>query len=90
MNSKVRKSLKSLHYDLGKAIDLISGIRSDIEDIKYEEEDKFENLPDGLKYARVGEDIESGIDSLDEILTQLEYAYDNLEDASNQIEELTE
>lgn len=90
MNSKVRKSLKSLHYDLGKAINLISGIQSDIEDIKSEEEDKYDNLPEGLKYARVGEDIESGIDSLNEILTQLEYAYDNLEDASNQIEELTE
>ena len=88
MNSRVRKSLKTLHYDLGKAIDLISGIRSDIEDIKYEEEDKFENLPDSLRYSSKGESIENSVQTLDDILNMLEYAYDNLEDASNQIEEL--
>lgn len=88
MNNQQRKSLKSLFNDLGKAIDLISGIRSDIEDIKYEEEDKFENLPDSLRYSSKGESLENSIQALDDILNMLEYAYDNLEDASNQIEEL--
>lgn len=88
MNNQQRKSLKSLFNDLGKAIDLISGIRSDIEDIKYEEEDKFENLPDSLRYSSKGESIENSIQALDDILNMLEYAYDNLDDASNQIEEL--
>lgn len=88
MNNQQRKSLKPLFNDLGKAIDLISGIRSDIEDIKYEEEDKFENLPDSLRYSSKGESLENSIQALDDILNMLEYAYDNLDDASNQIEEL--
>ena len=88
MNNQQRKSLKSLFNDLGKAIDLISGIRSDIEDIKCEEEDKFENLPDSLRYSSKGESIENSVQTLDDILNMLEYAYDNLDDASNQREEL--
>ena len=69
-----------------------------LEDIKNEEEEAFDNMPEGLQYSSRGMDAEAAIDNLDEALgyleetinieddeerqTNIEMAIDCLEDAS--------
>lgn len=45
-----------------------------LEDIKNEEEEAFDNMPEGLQYSSRGMDAEAAIDYLDEALGYLEEA----------------
>ena len=47
-----------------------------LEDIKYEEEEAFDNMPEGLQYSSRGIDAEAAIDNLEEALGYLEEAID--------------
>lgn len=45
-----------------------------LEEIKNEEEEAFDNMPEGLQYSQRGMDSEAAIDNLDEALGYLEEA----------------
>lgn len=47
-----------------------------LEDIKNEEEEAFDNMPEGLQYSSRGIDAEAAIDNLEEALGYLEEAID--------------
>ena len=47
-----------------------------LEDIKSEEEEAFDNMPEGLQYSSRGMDAEAAIDNLEEALDYLEEACD--------------
>ena len=53
------------YEELNKCIAILS-------DIKNEEEEIFDNMPEGLQYSTRGVDSESAIDSMNEALEQLE------------------
>lgn len=53
--------------ELAKAIDLIDRARYIIDDVKDEEQDAFDALPEGLQQSERGEKLEKNVDSLDEI-----------------------
>ena len=52
---------------------------SDIEDVLNEEQDAFDNLPEGLQVSDRGADMEDYIASLEDVIS-------NLEDAQEQID----
>ncbi len=74
MNAKDRKELQ-------KALDLLAQAREIVATIQQQEDEKFENLSDGLKETERGQklsdnayalsDIESDIDSMESTLTDL-------------------
>jgi len=74
MNNERRK-------EIDKVISELEGLRSRIEDLKGEEQDAFDNMPESLQMAERGEQMQQALDNLenadstfDELLTYLEDA----------------
>ena len=49
------------------------------EEIRDEEQEKFDNLPEGIQESEKGEAFESAIDSLEEIISELETAKESMD-----------
>lgn len=73
MNNQRRKRLKEV-------IDLINQANSIIEEVKDEEEEALNNLPENLQDTERAESMQECIDQLEEI-------YDDLTDRSTELEE---
>ncbi len=71
MNKEQRKRIEDLLADLSSVLD-------EIECIKADEEDKYDNLPEQFQDAEVGERIQDGIDALDDACSYLSDAIDSL------------
>ena len=65
MNKNDRKQLQ-------EAVELISKAMTIVEDVKYSEEEKYENLSEGLKCSERGETFTENVDELDSVLTSME------------------
>lgn len=65
MNKERRKSIK-------EAICLIEQDAKMLEDIRDEEEEAMENLPDGIRYGEKGEQMQEYIDLINEAIESLE------------------
>ena len=58
---------KARRQQLSKAIDMMDEIMSLIEQIKNDEQEAFDNMPEGLQMSERGEQMEGYIDTLAEI-----------------------
>lgn len=74
MNAEQRKKLETHQRTL-------SIIRSDIESIKDENQDAFDNMPEGLQNGEKGEVMNTAISALEDALSDLENVDNNLETA---------
>ena len=72
MNKDRRKAIGDI-YD--KLID----IQSDLECIRDEEQEAFDNLPESIQYSARGERMEEYISSLEEALDYVDYAVESLD-----------
>lgn len=78
MNKTRRKELGQVIYGLGKIQDredLYAWINI-LDNLKDEEQDYYDNIPENLQYSQRAEDSEAAIDNLDEALDLLNDAYD--------------
>ncbi len=73
MNKQRRKAIGDI-YD--KLID----IQSDLESIRDEEQEAFDNLPESIQYSERGERMEEYISSLEEALDNVGYAVESLDE----------
>lgn len=73
MNKDRRKAIGDI-YD--KLID----IQSDLEYIRDEEQEAFDNLPESIQYSERGERMEEYISSLEEALDNVGYAVESLDE----------
>lgn len=73
MNKQRRKAIGDI-YD--KLID----IQSDLEYIRDEEQEAFDNLPESIQYSERGERMEEYISSLEEALDYVGYAVESLDE----------
>ena len=71
MNDKTRKLLKS-------AVETIEILNESISTIKDEEQEKFDNLPEGLQQSENGQKFEETVGSLEEAISNLEEAISNI------------
>lgn len=80
MNKARRKRIASVIHTLENIIDydLIESAKDELEDILYEEEDAYDNMPENLQYSMRGEESSDAIDSLQEAVDVLEEAIDTL------------
>lgn len=76
MNKERRKQLTRAH-------DMLEEIKGILSSVKEEEEESHANMPDSLQDSEKGEAMQNNIDTLDEIL-------DNLESDQNSIMEIIE
>lgn len=71
MNNERRKKIKTLCEELRLCLDLLDSI-------KEEEEESFDSMAENLQYSSKG-------DTLQENISTLEEAYDNIEDIINEL-----
>lgn len=82
MNKSRRKRIAAVISTLENAgYDIIESAKDEIEDILWEEEDAYDNMPENLQYSMRGEESSEAIDNLQE-------AVDNLEEALNSLNEI--
>ncbi len=75
MNAKGRKNIKDL-------IAQLEDIKDHLETMQEEEQDKFDNLPEGLQESERGEAMQEVADSLEEAVSSLEDVISTLNDIS--------
>ena len=73
MNKDRRNAISDIY---GKLID----IQSDLECIRDEEQEAFDNLPESIQYSERGERMEEYISSLEEALDYVDYAVESLDE----------
>lgn len=78
MNKARRKQLSEVTRALNavKDKDDLYLIINELDSIKDDEQDYFDNIPENLQYSQRAEDSEQAIDNLDEALNLLNEAYD--------------
>lgn len=74
MNAERRKKLKNVIDNLNTAL-------SSIEEIKDEEQDSYDNLPEGIQDGERGDQMQENIDNLDT-------AYNDLDDVITELQEV--
>lgn len=84
MNNVRRNKIQKLIKELGKIetsfdSSILNGCITSLEDIKNDEEEAFDNMPEGLQYSSRGIDSEAAIENLDGALEYLE-EIDEIED----------
>ena len=57
---------------IAEALELISQARGILEEVKDEEQESYENLPESLQYGERGEQMQENVDSLEEFIGYLE------------------
>lgn len=86
MNNTRRKLIKDIITAL-QGIDL-EGPKSDVENVKDEEQEAFDNLPESLQQGDRGQAMEQAIGTLEDALSELETACSAVEDAIAKLEEI--
>lgn len=105
MNKARRKRITTVIRDLGNIRDysFIESIKDEIENILWEEQDAYDNMPENLQYSMRGEESSDAINSLQEAVDALDEAidifnelddlkdeYNNTEDEDEKIEKESE
>lgn len=71
MNNIRRKEIRRIEEVLQVLLD-------DIESVKDEEQEAFDNMPEGLQASDRGEAMEANISNLEDVVCNIEEAIDNL------------
>lgn len=88
MNKQQRKRISDAIGMLQEAYQTLDQVYGELDAIKEEEEEKYDNLPEGLQESEMGEAIQTAIDTLDEACSDLESARDEVEQTYTNLEEL--
>lgn len=85
MNKSRRKKIASVISALENiaGYDSINSIRNEIENILWEEEDAYDNMPENLQYSMRGEASSEAIDSLQDAVDTLEEAISIIDEINN-------
>ena len=93
MNKAQRKELEAAAIDLDKITSHLSDLRAQLEnasevftDVKNDEEEKLDNMPDGLRSGEKGDNMQESIDQLDTAVTELEEAISKIECAVDAVQ----
>lgn len=82
MNKEVRTKLESVSKEL-------SDIQSNLESIAVDEENKFDNLSEGLQQSDRGQAMQQAADELNEAASYVESAAQELQNAIEMIDSVT-
>ncbi len=87
MNNTRRKEIARIRTELEKHIDSISDLVAELESVRDEEQECFDNMPESFQYGEKGERAQAAIDALEEALSSIDSdemrsALDSLDTAS--------
>jgi hypothetical protein len=74
MNNSRRKRIQEV-------LDSLSNFRAELEQIRDEEQDSFDNMPESLQEGERGEKSQNAIDNLDNAISELESSEESLQEA---------
>lgn len=77
MNNARRKALNSI-------IERLENLQTDLQDIQAEEQEAFDNLPEGLQASERGEAMETAIDNLEEAVSMFDDLADLIREATGE------
>lgn len=77
MTKQDRKELELRILEVEKARDILSAQKESIEQLRDEQQEKFDNLSEGLQQSEMGSRLEDAVNKLDEALQSAETAEDN-------------
>ncbi len=83
MNNTIREALK-------KHQSTLEDIKSALEGFQQEEQDKFDNLPEGLQNGEKGELLQNAATALEESCEELQAAVDALDNAIAKVDDATQ
>lgn len=90
MNNKIRAEVKRIMQKLKDDVySLLDKAREELEIVRDDEQEAYDNLPDSLQYSEKGNDMERCIEALDEMIDYLEYncdLYDKVSDLYSELE----
>lgn len=81
MNAAQRKTLSAALAALSAVKEALENAHSVAEELANEEQEKFDNMPEGLQQSERGQAIEGAASTLNEIADHLQTALDALEEA---------
>ena len=79
--AKIRKAIKKID----KVKDMIAEVTDFIEDVRMEEEEMFDNLPDWKQTLELGINSEEAARDMQEAMDELSYADTDLETATDRL-----
>ena len=88
MNKNTRRKLMGISTQVCAYKESIEDLKSDIEVIRDEEGEKYENLPEGLQESEMGEKLQEVHEMLDEIANMLDTIIDDLDSVSGNLDEV--
>ena len=71
---------KARRNEIQKCIDELEDIKSRLEGVRDDEDDAYNNLPEGLMYSEKGDTMQEYIDDIDSEIGNLEDTISNLQD----------
>lgn len=74
---------KPRRKELNRALELMAEARAIIEAMQEEEQESFDNMPEGLQCSELGEKIEENASRLEEVASYIEEQESELEDIIN-------
>lgn len=88
-NSEYIGAISDLIEDLDVySIDDIDNLINELENIRDNEQDKLDNMPDSLQYSPTGEIIQTRIDNTENAIDELETVKSEIEEQFNSIEDI--
>ncbi len=69
---------KARRKQLEKVVEVLTAQMEELETIKDEEQEAFDNLPEAIQCTERGETMEENVDELDSIITDLENVIDSI------------
>lgn len=72
---------KARRKDIDSVIEALEKAKEQLEVIRDDEQDYFDNMPESFQYAEKGEAAEEAISNLDYAIDQIDEAIDNAEQA---------
>ena len=69
---------KARRKQLEKVVEVLTAQMEELEAIKDEEQEAFDNLPESIQYGERGETMEENVDELDSIITDLENVIESI------------
>lgn len=74
---------KATRARLREIADQLTSITEYVEEVRDEEQDKFDNMPENLQYSYRGEAFENAADALNDAAEALENARERIEEAAS-------
>ena len=85
MNKEKRKAIKENNKKIEFVIDILNKYKEEIELIQSDEEEAYNNLPEGFQDGLRGQDMQDAIDEIEEMIDEIDDIIERLSEVKNNL-----